>query len=112
MEVGGRHALPALLRDRYRVGERLLDVAARLCRDEPVLEPRREVELPGDLTLDRRGVVGAALDKVPLVDSEHEADIRLERVARNVQILSSYPFGRIREQDGNVGALERADRTE
>src|SRR5258705_9542977 len=112
MQIRGRDALLTLVDDRDRRVQRVLDATAGLRRDEPVIHPRRELEFARDLTLDGRGHLRAARDEIPLIDREHEADIRLERVARNVQILSSDALRGVGDEDRGVGPLESADRAQ
>ena len=112
VEVRRRYAPPPLGRDRDRVGERLLPATPGLRRDEAMAQPGREVELPRDLTLDRRGRLRTAVDEVPLVHGEHEADEGLEGVAGDVHVLGGQAFRRVREEDRDVGPLERPDGAE
>src|SRR5437867_13379061 len=110
MEVRRGDPLLALVDDGDSRAERLFHAATSLCRDEAVIHPGRELEFARDLALDGRRRLRAARDEIPLIDREHEADIRLERIARNVQILSSYALGGVGDEDGGVGSLDRAHR--
>src|SRR5437899_7644277 len=73
VEVRRRYAPPPLGRDRDRVGERLLHAAPGLRRDEAMAQPGREVELPRDLTLDRRGRLRTAVDER---SEEHTSELQ------------------------------------
>ena len=67
----------------------------------------------GDLAADPldvlvEGPVGLVLDEVPLVDRDDEAPALLDDVARDVGVLGGQALDGVDDEDGDVGARDRA----
>jgi len=107
-----RDALLALLHHEQCAFHHLRHALVELGGDEDCRDVRHEIER----FRRRRAVLlhrlAVFLDQVPLVDDQHHAARLIGDVAGDVKVLRCEPFGRVHDEQHDIGARDRPHRAE